>query len=137
MRNYFKKQPSGAPLLTLSKLYDVPVGFVTPPPYFEAVYCFICGRRRMAIARYRMICLDRPKSVRNRCVIEVFGGVFVSLDTEDMPFAADGEVLSYTSISKCMYKRAKTLISVSGHCGLKSTLVQMENTSKSVRILST
>ena len=26
-------------------------------PYFEAVYCFIFGRRRVAIARYRMICL--------------------------------------------------------------------------------
>ena len=25
-------RPSGAPLHTLSKLYDVPVGFVTPPP---------------------------------------------------------------------------------------------------------
>ena len=35
MRNYFPKRPSGAPLHTLSKLYDVPVGFVTPP-YFEA-----------------------------------------------------------------------------------------------------
>ena len=42
--------------LCLSKFYDVPVGFV-PPPYFEAVYCFICRRRRVAIARYRMICL--------------------------------------------------------------------------------
>ena len=31
MRNYFPKRPSGAPLHTLSKLYDVPVGFVTPP----------------------------------------------------------------------------------------------------------
>ena len=30
--NYFPKRPSGAPLRTLSKLYDVPVGFVTPPP---------------------------------------------------------------------------------------------------------
>ena len=30
--NYFPKRPSGAPLHTLSKLYDVPVGFVTPPP---------------------------------------------------------------------------------------------------------
>ena len=113
-------------LHTLSKLFDVPVGFVTPSPYFEAVYylhrimsgfhgefatgvasqqgtltlpdtwfrppfwdllmlqllrpnssnlpclystfhleyplvlsrfCFICGRRRVADARYRMICL--------------------------------------------------------------------------------
>ena len=24
---------------------------------FEDVYCFICGRRRVAVARYRMICL--------------------------------------------------------------------------------
>ena len=57
MRNYFPKRPSGAPLHTLSKLYDVPVGFVTPPPYFEAEYCLFCGRRRVAVARYRMICL--------------------------------------------------------------------------------
>ena len=34
MRNYFPKRPSGAPLHTLSKLYDVPVGFVSPPPLF-------------------------------------------------------------------------------------------------------
>ena len=32
MRNYFPKRPSGAPLHTLSKLYDVPVGFEPPPP---------------------------------------------------------------------------------------------------------
>ena len=57
MRNYFPKRPSGAPLHTLSKLYYVPVCFVTPPPYFEAVYCFICVRRRMHVARYRMIFL--------------------------------------------------------------------------------
>ena len=57
MRNYFPKRPSGAPLHTLSKLYDVPVGFVTPSPYFEAVYCLFCCRQRVAVARYRMICL--------------------------------------------------------------------------------
>ena len=58
MRNYFPKRPSGAPLHTLSKLYDVPVGFDPPPPlYFEAEYCLFCGRRRLAVARYRMICL--------------------------------------------------------------------------------
>ena len=27
-------------------------------PSFEAVYCYICSRRRVAVARYRMICLD-------------------------------------------------------------------------------
>ena len=53
---YFPKRPSGAPLHTLSKLYDVPVG-VVPPPYFEAEYCLFCGRQRVAVARYRMICL--------------------------------------------------------------------------------
>ena len=57
MRNYFPKRPSGAPLHTLSKLYDVPVGFETPPLNFEAEYCLFCGRRRVAVARYRMICL--------------------------------------------------------------------------------
>ena len=30
----FPKRPSGAPLHSLSKLYDVPVGFVNPPPLF-------------------------------------------------------------------------------------------------------
>ena len=50
MRNYFPKRPLGAPLHTLSKLYEVPVGFVTPPPFFEVVYCFICGRRRVVVA---------------------------------------------------------------------------------------
>ena len=30
VRNYFPKRPSGAPLHTLSKLYDVPVAFATP-----------------------------------------------------------------------------------------------------------
>ena len=49
--------PSGAPLHTFSKLYYVPVGFVAPPSSFEAVYCFICGRRRVTVARYRKICL--------------------------------------------------------------------------------
>ena len=29
---YFPKRPSGAPYHTLSKLYDVPVGFEPPPP---------------------------------------------------------------------------------------------------------
>ena len=39
---------------TLSKLYDVPV--VTPLS-FKAVCYYICGRRRVSGARYRMICL--------------------------------------------------------------------------------
>ena len=32
MRNYFQKRTSGAPLHTVSKLYDVPVCSVPPPP---------------------------------------------------------------------------------------------------------
>ena len=55
MRNYFPKRTLGAPLHTLSSLYDVPVGFESPS--FEALYCYICGRRRVAVARYRVICL--------------------------------------------------------------------------------
>ena len=55
MKNYFPKRPPGAPLHTFSKLYDAPVDF--GPSSFEAVYGFICGRRRVAVARYWMICL--------------------------------------------------------------------------------
>ena len=55
MRNCFPKRTSDVPLHTLSKLYDIPVGFVSPS--FEAVYCYIRSRRRVAVARYRMICL--------------------------------------------------------------------------------
>ena len=59
----FSETALGAPLHTFSKLYEVLVGFITPPPPpFEAVYCFICGRRRVAVARYRMICLILVKS---------------------------------------------------------------------------
>ena len=31
--------------------------FYPPPPSFEAVYCYICCRRRVVVARYWMICL--------------------------------------------------------------------------------
>ena len=62
MRNYFPKRPSGAPLHTLSKLYDVPVGFVPPPPILRLNNCLFCGRRRVAVARCRMICLVLPRS---------------------------------------------------------------------------
>ena len=62
MRNYFpnSKRPSAAPLHTLSISYDVPAGFVAPPPphlIWGSVLRFICGRRRVAVARYRMIFL--------------------------------------------------------------------------------
>ena len=45
--------PSGATLHSLSKFSDVPIGFALLQ--FEAVYCFICSRRRVVVARYRMI----------------------------------------------------------------------------------
>ena len=38
-------------------VYEVPVGFYFPSN--EAMYCYICGRRRVAVARYRTICLVR------------------------------------------------------------------------------
>ena len=60
MRNYFPKHTSGAPLHTLCTLcayiYDVSVGFVAPLSY-KVVYSYICGHRRVTVARYRIICL--------------------------------------------------------------------------------
>ena len=65
MRNNFPKRTWGVPLYTLSKLYDVPVGVVTVPS-FETVFCYICGRRRVAVARYRIICLVHLENLNNR-----------------------------------------------------------------------
>ena len=42
-----------------------------PPPYFEAEYCLFCGRRRVAVARYRMICL----------VLAIYNQIFPTLLT--------------------------------------------------------
>ena len=39
-------------LHTLSKLYDILLGFVSPPPHLS-----ICGLRRVAVTRHRTICL--------------------------------------------------------------------------------
>ena len=47
MRNYIPKRTSGEPLHTSSKLYDVHVGFV--------LYYNICGRRKVAVARNRIL----------------------------------------------------------------------------------
>ena len=55
-KELFPKRTSDAPLHTLSKLYDVPIGFVTSPS-FEAVYCYICAHQRVAVARSEMSCL--------------------------------------------------------------------------------
>ena len=49
MRNYFR---NGNRMHRLTLCQNC-----NPPPSFEAVYCFICGRRRVVVARYRMICL--------------------------------------------------------------------------------
>ena len=55
MNTIILRRTSSAPLHTLSKLYDNPVGFVSPS--VAAVYCYICSRQRVAVNRYRMICL--------------------------------------------------------------------------------
>ena len=57
MRKKIPKRSSGAPLHTLPKLYDVPVGFVTPPPLLRSSVLLYCGRPKVAVSRYRMICL--------------------------------------------------------------------------------
>ena len=41
MRNYFPKRPSGAPLHTLSRLYDVLVGFVTHLLFWGCVLFYL------------------------------------------------------------------------------------------------
>ena len=51
MKKNFPKRPSDEALHTLSKSYNVPIGFVTTTP----PHCFICGRRWVADARYRMV----------------------------------------------------------------------------------
>ena len=40
IRNYFPERPSGAPLHTLSKLYDVPVGFA-PPLFWGCIFRYL------------------------------------------------------------------------------------------------
>ena len=51
---------SGTSLHNLSKLYDVPIGFVTPSS-FMAVYCFICGC--FSILDYLSCSLDFDKGI--------------------------------------------------------------------------
>ena len=68
MRNLFPKRTLGAPLHTLSKLYDVSVGFVFPS--LEAVYCYICRRRRVAVARYRMIFLVLTYTIKRATYVK-------------------------------------------------------------------
>ena len=83
MRNYFPKHTSGAPLHTLSKSYDIPVGFVTPPPQplsFEAEYCYVYGRRKFVVARHRMICLVLDLSKLFLYKVQVTDSLRVQLD---------------------------------------------------------
>ena len=44
---------------------------LNPPPYFEAEYCLFCGRRRVTVARYRMICLVLQVALNNIVVNKV------------------------------------------------------------------
>ena len=57
MRNWniYGRRPSGAPIYT--SLNHMTSRWFCNPSYFEAVYCFICGRRMVTVVRYRMICL--------------------------------------------------------------------------------
>ena len=57
MRNYFPKPTSGAPLHTLTN-YMMFRWFCKPPPILRmCIALLIYGRRRVALARYRMIYL--------------------------------------------------------------------------------
>ena len=53
----YNLRSSVAQLHTLSKLCDVPFGFV-PPPLLMLYIALFNGRRKMDVFRYRMICLD-------------------------------------------------------------------------------
>ena len=53
---YFSETAIGCTVSYLSKLYDVSFGFEPPPLHLGSVLLFD-GRRRVAVARYRMICL--------------------------------------------------------------------------------
>ena len=41
------------------------------PPSFEVVYCYICGRRRVAIAQYRMAVAQ----YRMICLVPIYPGI--------------------------------------------------------------
>ena len=56
MKNNFTKRPFGAPLHTKSKLYDVPVGFITLTPSHEEVV-FAAAEWWLHVTQYRIICL--------------------------------------------------------------------------------
>ena len=61
---------------------------------------------------------DRPKSVRNRCVIEVFGGVFVlSRCFWYFSVGVRAFVIGLSKTSSFFYYR--TLVSKSGNCRVK------------------
>ena len=80
------QRPLGAALHIFPKLYDVPVGFLPPPPpHFEVVYSFICGCRRVAVARYRMICLALVHS-SSLALYNVFLKMFTSKKTQRVLF---------------------------------------------------
>ena len=56
MRNYFPKRTSGASLLILFKLYDVPAGLVSPL-LRQCIAIFAVAEGQQPVAWYRTICL--------------------------------------------------------------------------------
>ena len=66
-------------------LYDVPVGFVTPAPILRlCIALYICGRRRVAVARYRMICLVIYKCINYASVSHFDWYVYHNLLSNDL-----------------------------------------------------
>ena len=61
LRNYFPKRPSGEPLHTLPKLYDVLVGFVDAPPHLGqciALYVVAKGSLLLVIGCFVLFLLS-------------------------------------------------------------------------------
>ena len=77
MRNYFPNVRQVNCFILCLNYMMFPL--VLYPPSFEAVYCYISGRRMVAVARYRMFCLVLIYSLNDFEQFDVtyFGLVFV------------------------------------------------------------
>ena len=74
----FTKRPSGGPLHTLPKIYDVPFGFCPLTLTFGSIVLYLrspngcCGRRRVVVTRHYMICRDIVISYMYKMTIVMF-----------------------------------------------------------------